>query len=63
MKVKFLSDHNLRHKPAVVQAFKAGDVADLPEATAETLIAQGVAQKMTGRKRAAANQDNIETET
>lgn len=41
MKVKILRDCDHRVQPAVIQAFKAGAVLDLPKTTAEGLIAAG----------------------
>ena len=43
MNIKFLRDYEYRPVPAVVTPFKKDAVADLPDAVAETLIADGIA--------------------
>lgn len=41
MKVKILRDCDHRVQPAVIQAFRANTIEDLPKTTAEALIAAG----------------------
>lgn len=44
MRIKVLRDYDYRHRPAVIQAFRAGTTPNIPKKTAEKLIALGVAE-------------------
>lgn len=44
MRIEITRDADHRVAPAVVQAFKAGSVVNVPKDTAEALIAQGAAK-------------------
>lgn len=44
MRVNVLRDYDYRHRPAVIQAFRAGTTPNIPKETADELIALGVAE-------------------
>lgn len=44
MRVKIKRNHDYRHRPAVIQAFRAGTTPNIPKKTAEHLIEIGVAE-------------------
>lgn len=44
MWVKFTKDYRFKPKPTVTTAYKAGMVANLPKATAERVVADGLAE-------------------
>lgn len=50
MKIRVLRNYDHRLKPAVIQAFRAGTVVNVPRDTAEALIAAGAAQALSKPK-------------
>ena len=52
MKVRITRDHDYRHAPARVQAFRAGAEVNVPREVAEALIAAGAAQPLEPTNRA-----------
>ena len=50
MKITIIKDHDYRHKPAVIQAFRAGQQVDVPKKVADDLIKTGAAKAVTVEK-------------
>jgi len=47
VRVRMTRDHDFRHAPARVTAFKAGAEASVASSVAEALVEAGVAEKLT----------------
>lgn len=50
MKIKVLQDAHHRITSGVSQSFRAGTEVSVPQATAEALVARGVAEVIGGKK-------------
>lgn len=50
MKIRILRSHDHRLKPAVIQAFRAGQTVNVPKKTADALVAAGSAEPITAEK-------------
>lgn len=56
MKIRILQDADHRISSALSQSFKAGSEVSVPRATAEVLVARGVAEVIGGKKPAPAKE-------
>ena len=59
MWIEFTKDKSYWHKPRVVQEFKAGQKRNLPHEMAESFIAEGVAKRTKGEKKAASKPGKV----
>ncbi|WP_171054197.1 hypothetical protein [Arenibacterium halophilum] len=50
MQIEIIKDHDHRHRPAVIQAFRTGQTPNVPKKVADALIAAGAAKPLTAEK-------------